>query len=520
MDRLIRQHLNPGHDMTDKAVAVSARGVGVSFAGTSILRDIDVDILCGEIHGLVGENGAGKSTLGKVLGGYYAASAGSMAVFGKPVIRWDPPAALAQGVAIMHQELQLVPALSVARNVFLGIEDQRFGVLKNTESTRLQELMEQSGFYLNPNDVAGDLSIADRQKVEILRALARDAKVIVMDEPTSSLAKDQIDHLHVTMRALREAGRTVVYVSHFLDDILEVTDRITILRDGDMVCTVDTKGQTKADLVAAMLGDAKSETPFPSKQLPAKTTPMLEVCGLSSDTGVDCVDLTVGQGEIVGLAGLVGAGRTEIARAIIGADPSCGTVILAGEPYDHRTPARSTDRGLVMVPEDRRHHGLVMTLAVRANATLPHLKLVSKGGYLLKQQELTRSQKIIDDFQIQPANVDGDISVFSGGNQQKILIGKWLMGNPKVLILDEPSRGVDVGARQLIHDAIAELAASGMAVLVISSDIEEVLGLAHRVYLVDRGRIRSSLDPEATTQADVLRKLFEYQSEITQSTMA
>ncbi len=494
-------------------IAIAARGVGVSFSGISVLRDIDLDIRSGEIHGLVGENGAGKSTLGKVMGGYYAASAGTLSVFGAPVHKWGPPEALAQGIAIMHQELQLVPDLTVAQNVFLGIEDKRFGILRKTEAARLRQLMQTTGFRLDPDDRAGGLSIADRQRVEILRALARDARVIVMDEPTSSLAKDQIAQLHDMMRSLRDAGRSVIYVSHFLDDILDVADRITVLRDGNLVHTVDAAGQNKSTLVAAMLGGDKTETPFPPKVSPTDPAPLLEVRDLRSQTGVNGVSLRIGAGEIVGLAGLVGSGRTEIARAIIGADPATGTVTLKGAAYVRRSPAASTQLGIVLVPEDRRKQGLVMTLPVSGNTTLPHLRRFAPGGVLNRRAERARVRSLIDEFQVRPPRVDGDISSFSGGNQQKVLIAKWLLDDPKVVILDEPSRGVDVGARQLIHEAIAALAARGVGILLISSEINEVLGLAHRTYLVDRGRIRSSVDTASTTEADVLRLLFHYQSD-------
>lgn len=496
-----------------KDVAIAARGVGVSFSGTSVLRGINLEILSGEIHGLIGENGAGKSTLGKVLGGYYQASEGQLTVFGQPVQKWGPPEALAQGIAIMHQELQLVPVLTVAQNVFLGIEDKQFGVLRNTEGKRLQSLMDETGFHLDPDDTAGDLPIADRQKIEILRALARNARVIVMDEPTSSLAKDQIIQLHDMMRRLRDAGRSVIYVSHFLDDILDVADRITVLRDGNLVHTVEAAQQTKSTMVAAMLGGEKSETPFPPKRPVTNPAPLLQVSGLRSKAGVNGVDISVGAGEIVGLIGLVGSGRTEIARAIVGADPSTGAVMLDGTEFNNRTPAKSTRRGLVLVPEDRRKQGLVMTLPVSANATLPHLKRFAKTGMLNTGAERDKTRALIEEFQVRPASVDGDISSFSGGNQQKVLIGKWLMDDPKVVILDEPSRGVDVGARQLIHEAIAALSARGVGVLIISSEIDEVIGLAHRAYLVDRGRIMDAIDTSTTSEADVLARLFQYQSD-------
>lgn len=499
-------------DTDSPSVAIRAQGLGVSFGGVSVLRDITLDIAAGEIHGLVGENGAGKSTLGKVLGGYYAATTGQLEVFGHPADPWNPRAALARGVALMHQELQLVPAMTVAQNVFLGIEDKSFGILRRTESTRLRALMASSGFTLDPGAVVATLSIADRQKIEILRALARDAKVIVMDEPTSSLAKDEVNHLHQTMRALRDAGRSVIYVSHFLDDILAVSDRITVLRDGDLVLTRPAAELSKADIVAAMLGGVKSQTPFPPKRLSMNAEFALEVTDLVSDAGVRDVSLRIRKGEIVGLIGLVGSGRTEIARAIVGADPGRGTVRLTGQDYLRRTPYESTKRGLVMVPEDRRKLGLVMTMPVRPNMTLPHLRRFANRGWMRKAHEMRAVRDLIDYFQIRPAVAEGDVSFFSGGNQQKVLIGKWLVGDPKVVILDEPSRGVDVGARQRIHEAIAELAATGVAVLMISSEIEEVLGLAHRAYLVDRGRIVEEIDPAKSDEATVLDALFRHQS--------
>lgn len=498
---------------TKSVPAIRAKGIGVSFAGVSVLRDVTLDILPGEVHGLIGENGAGKSTLGKVLGGYYQATAGDLEVYGKRVGAWDPHSALASGVAIMHQELQLVPALTVAQNVFLGIEDQRWGVLKSTEARRLEALMEASGFSLDPHAVVADLPIADQQKIEILRALARNARVIVMDEPTSSLSKSEVVQLHDAMHALREEGRTVIYVSHFLDDILSVSDRITVLRDGDLVQTVNSNEVTKSDLVASMLGGGKTETPFPEKKRPVDPVTALEVKGITSDNGTQDASLVVGKGEIVGLIGLVGSGRSEIVRAIIGADLCTGgTVLLNGEPFENRSLAKSNSRGLVMVPEDRRRHGLVMTMPVKANMTLPHLSRFATSGVINNAKERKRARELIEYFQVRPAIIDGDVSKFSGGNQQKVLLGKWLMEDPGVVVLDEPSRGVDVGARQRIHEAIAELAASGAAILIVSSEIDEVLGLAHRAYIVDRGRIVEEIDPDTNDEAAILAALFNHQS--------
>ena len=500
---------------TDDGVAIRAEGIGVSFGGVPVLSDVTLEILPGEIHGLIGENGAGKSTLGKVFGGYYQASTGSLRIFGEDIPKWDPPTALANGVAMMHQELQLVPALTVAQNVYLGLEHQSWSILHRDEAGRLKKLMENSGFELDPNAVVGDLPIADQQKIEILRALARNAKVIVMDEPTSSLSKDEVDQLHKSMQTLRDEGRTVIYVSHFLEDILAVTDRVTALRDGRFVKTSITSDESRSSLVSAMLGGGKMETPFPAKVRPAATIPVLEVEDLRSAAGVKGATLLIGKGEIVGLVGLVGSGRSEIARAVIGADPAIsGEVRLNGVPYADRTLAKSAEHGLVMVPEDRRRQGLVMTMAVRANMMLPHLDQFSSVGMVKTAEEKSRTRELIDHLRIRPAAVDGNVSKFSGGNQQKVLFGKWLVENPAIVILDEPSRGVDVGARERIHEAIAELAAAGTAILLISSEIDEVLGLAHRCYLVDRGRTVEEISPEDNTEASILSALFQHQAAV------
>ena len=493
---------------------ISLSGVSKSFSGVEVLRDVSIDFMPGEIHGLIGENGAGKSTVGKIVGGYYSRSSGDVAVFGERVAQWNPPLALARGVAMMHQELQLVPALSVAENVFLGIENSRAGFLVGDEARRLADIAAFAGFDLDPTASAGSLSIADQQKVEIMRALAREARVIVMDEPTSSLTHDEAERLHGVMRKLRDRGCTIIYVSHFLDHVLDVCDTVTIMRDGAVIRTSPAASETKASLIAAMIGRPAADVAYPPlPPEPDRTgTPLLSVRGLATATGVRGADIHIHPGEIVGLVGLVGSGRTEIARAIFGADPSvAGTVTVAGEPYPDRSPSASVERGLAMVPEDRRKQGLILTQAVRPNMTLPHLSAFAGFGLVRSGRERSEARRLIDYFGVQPGHVDGAIVNYSGGNQQKVVMGKWILGDPRIVILDEPSRGVDVGARRRIHEFIGETARRGAAILLISSEIEEVMGLAHRAYTVSGGRVTGAFVPAETTVDEVIWRLFHEQ---------
>jgi ribose transport system ATP-binding protein len=495
---------SPGH-----AMAVRLRGVEKSFGGVKVLSGVDLDIGAGEVHAVVGANGAGKSTLGKIIGGTYARSAGTIEVFGTQVGHWTPDRALRAGIAMIHQELQLVPELTVMQNVLLGIEGHRFGILRTDGAARYRVIEGSYGFGIQPHVRVGALSIADQQKVEIMRALARDARVIIMDEPTSSLTADEVERLHHMIQALARQGRTIVYVTHFLDHVLAQCDQVTVMREGRRVTTRSAAGLAKAELVELMLGSVFAAT-FPELPPPVPDAPVaLELRHLSAGAAVRDVSLTVRRGEIVGLAGLVGSGRSETVRAIFGADRrDGGEVLLSGVPYQDPSIAGSIARSLVMVPEERRAQGLVMTLPVRANMTLPHLGLFSRAGLLAQRRERARTADFISRFGIVPGHVDGAVHLYSGGNQQKVLLAKWLVQGPEVIMLDEPTRGVDIGARRKIYDAIAEMAASGMAVLLISSDLEEVLGLSHRCYLIRAGRTIGEIDPTQVTFDAVMHRLF------------
>ncbi len=474
---------------TVQGARVSIEGVSKRFGATQALDDVSLEIEPASIHALVGENGAGKSTLGKIIGGVYVADTGVLRVDGTDVGRWNPPAALAAGIATIQQELSLVPARSVAENVFLGIERARFGVLLGSVLDRYRELDERVGFGL-PGDVpVSSLRLADQQKVEIMRALARDARLIVLDEPTSSLSRDESDRLHTLMRSLTAHGRTLVYVSHFLDEVLEIADTVTIMRDGKVTRTAPVATETKNSLIVGMLGRSL-EVNFPPLPVVPDDARVIfearELCGAIPQE----ISLAVRAGEIVGLAGLVGSGRTELARMIAGADSvTSGQMLLDGTVLPKLRPHRAIGRGVVMLPEDRRALGLVMTQNARENITLPRLSNFRRTGAVSLGAERDAVRRIIERLHIVPRRTDGALRNYSGGNQQKTLFAKWTLELPNLIVLDEPTRGVDIGAKRSIYEAIVNVAESGAAVLLISSELEEVLGMSHRTFLMSNGRM-------------------------------
>lgn len=489
---------------------VELRDVDKRFGGTQALDGVSLQIKSGEVHAFVGENGAGKSTLGKVIAGVYAADRGDVLVDDAPVERWNPGAAQRRGIAMIAQELALVPDLTVAQNVFLGAEKHRFGVLSRDMNERFVELDAEIGFGLDPKAKVRDLRIADQQKVEILRSLARDARVLVMDEPTSSLTAHEMMQLEELMKTLSARGCSVIYVSHFLDSVLRVADTITVLRDGRKIETVSVEGVTKQSLVTSMLGREMDQAYPPRPPAPkVSVAPMLTVEGLRSATGVNGMSFEVRPGEIVGLLGLVGSGRTECLRTVFGLDPiTGGSVKFLGNDWAGRTPQQSIESGLVLVSEDRHKDGLVLQRSVRENIALASLPRRSKGGFVDVRGEKRIALEHAESLEMRPLDIELPVGWFSGGNQQKALLGKALAANPKLIILDEPTRGVDVGAKRTIYELIARLASEGIGVLLISSEHEEIMELAHRAYLVSDGHTFGEIVPQETTVEDVLFQLF------------
>lgn len=499
----------------ERTPLVELREISKRFGGTQALNEVSLSVSSGEIHAFVGENGAGKSTLGKVIAGIYAADWGDLLIEGAPVERWNPGIAQRRGIAMIAQELALVPDLSVAQNVFLGTEQHWLGWERRNLAERFAALETEIRFGLDPHARVRDLRIADQQKVEIMRALARDARVIVMDEPTSSLTAKEMEQLEALMRTLRDRGCCVIYVSHFLDSVLNVSDRITIMRDGRRIDTVDAAAVTKQDVVTAMLGRSLGQA-YPERPAPIDTAvaPVLVADGIATDTGVADMSFVVRPGEVVGLLGLVGSGRSECARAIFGVDKlRAGTVEIAGNPVLRHSPRASIERGFVLVSEDRHRDGLVLQRSVRENISLSSLSSVSTSGVVRLRKERADAESLATALEMRPPNIELPVSWFSGGNQQKALLAKALATNPRVIVLDEPTRGVDVGAKRTIYELIARLAEQGIGILLISSEHEEIMELAHRAYLVSDGKTMGEIIPADTTVDDVLFQLFHVPSE-------
>ena len=487
---------------------IELRGVGKSFGGTRILSGIDLVVAKGSVHGLVGENGAGKSSLSKIVAGLLVADEGELLVEGEPFVFRSPREALARGVATIAQELALVPSLTVAENVFLGNEPATTGfVQRRALRARFDALVEETGFDLRADAIVGSLRTADQQKVEVLRALASGASFIIMDEPTAALSGQDTERLHEVVRSLARSGRTVLLISHFLGEVLELCDTVTVLRDGHLVRTSATALESESSLIEAMLGRSLGSV-FPAKSaVDASAEEVLHVQDLVAP-GVNGVSFSVRAGEIVGLAGLVGAGRSEIVHAIFGSNKRrSGQVIVTGSRPSKAGIAGSLRSGMFLIPESRKDQGLVLQRSVRENVTLANLARISRMGWVRRRAERHEVAGLLRDV-----TVNGDdrreVAYLSGGNQQKVLFARALQHPRRVIIADEPTRGVDIGSRRAIYDLIVEQAARSVGVIVVSSDVEEILGLAHRILVVRGGRIVAELEGARMTEENILVAAF------------
>jgi rhamnose transport system ATP-binding protein len=477
-----------------------------SYGAVHALRGASLAVEPGEVRALVGENGAGKSTIVRLLAGVHRPDSGAVLVDGEPVDFHNPTDARDQGIAVIYQEPTLFPDLSVAENVMMGRHP--LATMRRIDRGRLladvRALLDRLGVSLDPNQPVRGLSIADQQIVEIAKALSFDARVLIMDEPTAALSGPEVERLFAVVRTLRDRGSAVLFISHRLDEVFAICSTVTVLRDGELTFDGQTEGLSEDDLVTKMVGRELGEL-FP--KTPAEIgDPVLRVSRLTREGVFVDVSFEVRRGEIVGLAGLVGAGRSEVARAIFGIDRrDAGDVQLAGVSLPGGSPSAAMNAGIGLVPEDRRAQGLVMDLSVERNITLTRLRALARLGVIGRGAERRAASEWAERLRIKLHSFDDPVNFLSGGNQQKVVLAKWLATDPKVLIIDEPTRGIDVGTKAEVHRLMSELASSGLAVLMISSELPEVLGMADRILVMHEGRLTAELSRAEATEEAVVR---------------
>jgi rhamnose transport system ATP-binding protein len=487
---------------------LAVEGIEKSFPGVRALTGVSFSVAPGEVHALLGENGAGKSTLIKIISGVYQPDAGTIHVDGQRLHFESPDDSRRAGIATIYQELLLFRDLTVAENIFMGHAPRgRSGWLDwKAMAAKTEALLASLDITdLAPNRIVGSLSVGNRQRVEILRALSQDARLLIMDEPTAALTDHDVRRLFDLVRRLKSRGVGIIYISHRMDEIFQLADRVTVLRDGAQVGTRLVAETSAAELVQMMVG-RQIESLFPKIAAPIGA-PVLEVRDLVRRPMTRGISLTVRAGEIVGLAGLVGSGRSELAQTIFGATPAeSGEILLSGKPVQIRSPGGARSLGIAYVPEDRATQGLVRPMTVRENFSLASLAKVARFGFIDSAAETRMAESGAMRFRVRASSLDQVVGRLSGGNQQKIVLGKWLANQPKLLILDEPTRGIDVGAKAEIHRLMGELAAQGLAILMISSELPEVLGMSDRVLVMREGRLvaeftRTEATPEAVGAA-------------------
>ncbi len=496
---------------------VALVGVSKRFAATQALADVSLDLLPGEIHGLVGENGAGKSTVVKVLAGIHQPDAGTIVLDGKPVLIHGPAHARSLGIATVHQEPRLFPDLTVAENVFMGhAPTGRFGSVNWREMRRSADVFFDSlSVKLDPTAVVRGLSMADQQLIEIAKALSIDARVLILDEPTASLSAHEVERLFAIVRQTRDRGVAVLFVSHRLEEVFELCGRATVLRDGRHVVTAPTSELTAADLVRYMVGRSVSLFPRSASKI---GNVLLDVRGLTRVGAFRDITFSVRAGEIVGLAGLVGAGRTEVARVLFGIDRAdAGEVLLDGRRVRFKTPSEALQAGVAYVPEDRHLDGLVAGFSIAENVSLPIIPRLFPHLFIRGSRERNLAAGYTERLRIRSTGVGELIEALSGGNQQKVVIAKWLATEPRVLILDEPTRGVDIGAKVEVHRIISDLAASGLGIVLISSELPEVLAMSDRIIVLHEGRISAEIPRAEASEERVMFAATGQNAEETQS---
>ncbi len=496
--------------MTQDNNILDIKNLTKRFPGVMALDDVSLTIRRGETHVLLGENGAGKSSLIKVVSGVYAAEEGQIFYNGEPYVPARPHDAIETGIQVIHQELNLLTYLTVAENILLEKLPRRFGVVDKRRLTQdAQALLDEVGLDVSPHTPVERLGVAQMQLVEIAKVLSADSQVLIMDEPTATLTSQEIDRLFTIIHRLKEKGVTIIYISHRLQEIFEIGDRFTVLRNGRVVGTQQLEGTEISDIVKMMVGrDLANEYLF--REEVERGNEMFRVENLQIMGSGNKVSFAVRQGEILGIAGLVGSGRTELLRAIFGADPKeTGDVYLQNKRIDIRRPKDAVKQGISFLTEDRKAQGLMLDMPCYANITVTNLSKISQAGLLQAHEEQAASNRLIDDLAIKTPSSHQLVRNLSGGNQQKIVMAKWLFRDTNVLMIDEPTRGIDVGAKYEIYTLLWELAAQGKAIVMVSSDLPEIMGICHRVIVFSKGKISGEVDRADFDQEQILSLAYQ-----------
>lgn len=495
--------------------AVKIENVSKSFPGVKALDNVSFKLKSGEVLALLGENGAGKSTLMKILSGVYTKDSGTINIFGETIEDMNPVKAQELGIAIIHQELNMCDHLTVAQNIFLGREISKKGVLSEKKmNIEAKEILNKLNIDIDPETLVGDLSVSKQQMVEIAKALSTNAKILIMDEPTSALTSKEIDDLFKIIKKLKSEGHGIVYISHRLEELEHIVDRVTVLRDGQYITSLDFKDTTLKEIISYMVGrEIKEKFPRIKSNVGKK---IFEVKNLSAGNLVRDINFSVFEGEIVGIAGLMGAGRTEMTRAIFGADSkSSGKIFIDGVEVRVNKPIDAIKSGIVLAPEDRKNDGLCTKLSIRENISLPNLDLLAhKFGIVNSKKEEEMIQKAVENLDIRLASAEVNADSLSGGNQQKVVVGKWLSRNSRIVIFDEPTRGIDVGSKVEIYNLMNELKSKGIGVLFVSSEMPEVLGISDRILVMAEGKITKELDIKDATQNIILEYATKFDKKI------
>jgi len=487
------------------AFALEAEGISKFFPGVKALDNVSLRVRPGTVHALMGENGAGKSTLMKCLIGMYRPDKGTIKIKGEPVQFQDTMDALRSGISMIHQELNLVPYMTVAENIWLGREPMKFGFVDHARLNRkTQELLNRLNIRLKADRMVGELSIASQQMVEIAKAVSWDSDIVIMDEPTSALTETEVAHLFTIIRDLREQGKAIIYISHKMDEIFNITDEVSIFRDGTWIASDQTAKYTRQSLITQMVGRELTQL-FP-KFNSAIGEEVLTVRNLTCKDRFTDVSFSVRRGEILGVAGLVGAGRSEVMESLFGMESfDSGEILIDGVPVTIDSPSTAIEKGMAFLTEDRKKSGLFLVLSVMENMSIVNMPEYSgKSGFVSHVKMAQDCMDQIRRLNIKTPTMDQIINNLSGGNQQKVLIARWLLAQPKILILDEPTRGIDVGAKAEIYRLISELANRGVAIIMVSSELPEILGMSDRVMVMHGGRITGILDKEEADQETIL----------------